>query len=104
MCYLFTVQAPTGLNKRSQCNSVEFSWNLASCGDRGGNITSFSYLLYDGDGFLVDSGDTDATFIEIDDLMYGETYEFNVAASTSAGQGPVSGTNVTTESGTSLLF
>ncbi len=36
--------------------------------------------------------------------MYGETYEFNVTASTGTVQGPVSGTTVTTESGTCLLF
>ncbi len=86
-----------------RCNSAEFSWNQASCGDRRGNITGFSYFLYDDDGDLVDSGENDTAVIEINNLIYNKAYEFIVAVRTSNELGPFSGTTVTTESGI-ILF
>ncbi len=80
---------------------MEFSWDPPACG---GGLDGFSYFLYDDDGNLVDSGDTDTTVIEINNLIYNKAYEFNVAARTSTDQGPFSGTTVTTESGIIYFF
>ncbi|XP_072018129.1 receptor-type tyrosine-protein phosphatase F-like [Amphiura filiformis] len=81
--------APVGVTVSAVwCTSAVLSWNPIPCGDRHGEIGSYSYALYDELGNTAKSGDVvGASYVDIVDLMPGTIYEFKVAAITGVGMG-----------------
>ncbi|XP_022082598.1 uncharacterized protein LOC110974931 isoform X2 [Acanthaster planci] len=81
---------PTGLTSRYEDGTeLHISWNPIPCGQRGGAITGYSYILLDVTTDQVTHSDhTSETSVVFPTLSGLRRYKFLVAATTAVGRGP----------------
>ncbi|XP_072040595.1 receptor-type tyrosine-protein phosphatase delta-like [Amphiura filiformis] len=70
-------------------DSVRFLWDMPSCGDRNGDVSSYAYRLVNPDGNTTEDSIQDNMII-FSDLQVNSVYRFSTAAVTSVGRGPFS--------------
>ena len=69
-------------------NSITFTWDQPQCGERGGEIISYTYHLISSNGTT--SSSTSDTMMTFKRLQPSIAYSFYVAASNAQGRGPFS--------------
>ncbi|XP_038066579.1 uncharacterized protein LOC119736637 [Patiria miniata] len=79
---------PNLIYTSSSNQNARFSWHPIPCGERGGNITGYTYELRGASGAVIETENTTAESVEVDGLSQGAPYSFRLRAFTRVGPGP----------------